>query len=245
MRILLIVLVLSSICSCAGNMFSSRTVENYYQSAGVEKYFLSDIPIWANFSETGECKRQYTTRFFDIDSLMKNYGINFEKAIQIQGMFNDDYNRMYAGYHQKAIPLSEEQLLFFKSSEKINGRIKFFEAPTFKRINLIWVDSALKNKEEKEKILKFIKSPVNDEGMPVLVSICMTKKEIEEFFPSENYKAITAEMFSIYNPSGDRAPFFRFYFDEFFRKDQELFFYSREKNNRTNIFNGVKKFTNF
>lgn len=245
MKFIALITIVLSLSSCSSNLFSSRTVENYYQSAGVEKYFLSDIPAWANFSETGECFRKYTTRYFDIDSLMKNYGINFEKAIQIQGTFNDEYNRLYDGYKQKAIPLSEEQLLFFKTSEKVNGRINFFTAPTFKRINLIWVDSALKDKDEKEKVLKFLKSPVNDLGMPVLVSLCMTKKEIEEYFPSENFKAITSEMFSIYNSKGEKAPYLRFYFDEFFKKDQELYFYSRTKNNVNNVFNGIKKFNNF
>jgi hypothetical protein len=220
-------------------------VENYYQSAGIEKYFLSDIPPWANFSERGQCNRNYTTRFLDIESVMKSFSINFADAISLQATFNDEYNRINGQYKERNIPLSDEQNLFFKASEKVNSKIKFFDTPKFNRIHLIWIDSLLKSLDEEKKLKAFLNSPVNNEGVPVLVSMCLTKKEIEEKFPNINYKSISSEMLSIYNPDGSKSPIFKFYFDQFFTKDQKIFFYSREKIQNINEFNGVFKFINF
>lgn len=233
------------LASCSGQNFQSRSVENYYQSAGVEKYFLSDIPSWANFSEKAGCFRNYSIRFFDLDQLMKNFSLDYSKAIQIQGTFNDDYNRLYTQYKGRAIPLSDEQLLFFKASEKVNGKIQFFEAPTFKRIHLIWIDSMLKSKDEEKRIRDFLKSPTNDEGVPVLVSMCLSKKEIEEKFPDFNHKIISSELMSIYNADGKRTPSLHFLFDNFFTSNQVIYFYSREKIQNNNEFIGALKFVNF
>lgn len=238
-------LVILFLVSCSSKEFKSRTIENYYQSSGVEKYFLSDIPTWANFSEVGKCFKKQSTRYFDIELLMKSFDITFPQAVQIQAVFNDDYNRLYSGLTSKTIPLSDEQILFFKASEKVNGKIKFFESPTFNKINLIWIDSMLQSPEEEKKLRAFIKSPVNDQGFPVLVSVCMSRFELELKFPDYNYKSITNEMLSVYNPDGTKSPRFNFQFKEFFKPEQILNFYSREKIQNNNEFNGITKAHNF
>lgn len=229
---------------CSNQNFKNRTIENYYQSSGVEKYFLTDLPHWANFSSEANCKRNYSIRFFDIEQIMKSFSIDFQTAIQIQATFNDDYNRLFENYKDKTIPLNDEQLLFFKSSEKVNSKINFFIPPKYKRIHLVWIDEMIKNNEDEKKLKTFLKSRVHDEGVPVLVSMCLTKKELEEKFKEENFSSITSEMMSIYSSDGSIKNLLHFELDQFFTKDQQLYFYSKSKSNN-NLFSGNIKFINY
>jgi hypothetical protein len=208
---------------CANESSKTRTIEDYYQSSGIEKYFLSEIPPWANFSATSACFRKKQIRYFDINALMKSYSIDYATAIQIQASFNDEFIRL-TKKKETIIPFAEEQLLFFRASDKVNSKIVFFDPPTYKRIHFVWVDGA-----EEDKIKKFLKSNIHDKGIPVLISFCMTKNELEEKFSESNYKMISAEMFSVFDTIGVVNPGFSLYLDQFFKDSQEVIFYSAQK----------------
>jgi hypothetical protein len=90
-----------------------------------------------------------------------------------------------------------------------------------------------------------LKSETFNLGVPVLVSLCLSRKEIEEKFKEINYKNISSEMLSVYNPDGIKTPKFKFYFDQLFEAGQELYFYSREKVILNQDFNGLLKLQNF
>jgi hypothetical protein len=228
------------IWGCANEATKTRNVESYYQSSGIEKYFLSELPPWANFSTSGVCFRKEQIRYFDILALMKSYGIDYKTAIQIQATFNDEYLSL-AKTKDSVIPFSEEQLLFFRASDKVNSKIVFFEAPTYKRIHLIWIDSV-----DEKIVKKFLKSNIHDKGIPVLVSLCLTKKEIEAKFSETNFKTITTEMLSIYDVSGAKLPGFNISLDQFFTQDQELILYTKEKNiQNINELKGKYKILNY
>lgn len=239
MRPFIFILSLFMLASCANENIKPHSVENYFQSSGVEKYFLSEIPVWANFSENGACFRKEQIRFFNIEALMKSYAINYSAAIQIQATFNDEYLRL-AKAKDTVVPFSEEQLLFFKASDQVNSKIVFFEAPSFKKIHLIWVDGA-----EDTVIKKFLKSSVHDNGVPVLFSLCLTKRELETKFSEQNFKMISTEMLSIYNEEGKKDPSFKIYLGQFFKADQEINFYTPKKINEMNELKGKFKIINY
>ena len=69
----LIMFVILSSCTSG---LKSRDIEQYYTSSGIEKYFLSDIPEWANFSQSAGCFRTKGIRYFDVNALMKSYSMN-------------------------------------------------------------------------------------------------------------------------------------------------------------------------
>ena len=116
---LMFVSVLAGSCSSG---LKPRTVDQYYVSTGVEKYFLSDLPEWANYSVSAECYRTSGIRYFNIDALMKSYSLSYNDAIQIQATFNDEYLTLkkQAGV---TLGLKEEELVFFKASERVNSNI--------------------------------------------------------------------------------------------------------------------------
>ena len=236
---LTLICMLFILFGCANEGIKSRSVENYYQSSGVEKYFLSELPAWANYSTSGECFRQKQIRFFDIEALMKSYAISYGTAIQMQATFNEEYLNL-SKTKSGVIPFSEEQLLFFKASDKVNSKIVFFETPTFKRIHLIWVDGI-----EDKKVKAFLKSNIQDRGVPILLSFCLTKAEIETKYNEAHFSIISAEMLSIYDSEGNKNPGFKILVDQFFKPDQELILYTPKKITEITELKGKFKINNY
>lgn len=239
--LLMVTSVLLSSCSSG---LKPRTVDQYYTSTGVEKYFLSDLPEWANYSVSAGCYRTSGIRYFNIDALMKSYSLSYSDAIQIQATFNDEYLALkkQAGV---TVGLKEEELVFFKASDRVNSKIKFFDAPTFKQIHLIWLDEALKGKKQEDKLRNFLQSSVQDYGFPVLISACLTKSEIEAKFPNMAIKVISAEMFSVYDATGARQPSIHTQIGEFFKPEQKLIFYSQEAKKSLDNIRGNYKVSNY
>ena len=229
--------------SCSSGM-KARNVDQFYTSTGVSKYFLSDIPDWANFSQSAGCFRAKGIRYFDIDSLMKSYSMKYTDALQIQATFNEEYLQIKKD-GKINLSLKDEEVLFFKASDKVNSKINFFDAPTFKEIHLIWLDEALKGKKEEERLKNFLNSSVHDTGFPVLISACLTKNEIEAKFPGLSIKAISAEMFSIYDDAGGKRPSMHLAIDPFFRPDQKIIFYMQETKKTVEDIRGKYKTVNY
>jgi hypothetical protein len=223
----------------------SRTVEDYYVTTGVEKYFLTDIPLWANFDQAAACYRPTSIRYFNIEALMKSYGLDYAKAIQVQASYNEELNA-FKGNLQNHIPtLKEEELLFYKVSDKVGSKIIFFDPPTFKRINIVWLDEVLDDAKKEMKLKKFLHSAVMDEGVPVIMSYCLTRDEVEKRFPDINTKMITAEMLSVYSSTGERSPGFQIELNKFFGPSQKLYFYSQQLLQKNDQLKGLFKISNY
>lgn len=232
------------ILSACNSGLKPRAVDQYYASTGVEKYFLSDIPEWANFSQSAGCFRTKGIRYFDINALMKSYSLKYAEAVQVQASFNEEY----LGLKKKAeitLSLKDEEILFFKASDKVNSKINFFEAPTFKQIHLIWLDEALKGKKQEDRLKQFLQSAVHDNGFPVLISACLTREEIEAKFPNLSLKIISAEMFSIYDEEGARLPNLHIALNAFFKPEQKIIFYTQETKKTVEDIKGAYKLANY
>ncbi len=229
--------------ACSTGM-KPRSVDQFYTSTGVAKYFLSDIPDWANFSQSAGCFRTKGIRYFDVDALMKSFSLKYPDAIQIQATFNEEFLQIKKDAKVN-LTLKDEEILFFKSSDKVNSKITFFDAPTFKQIHLIWLDEALKGEKEEERLKNFLNSSTHDAGFPVLVSACLTKDEIEAKFPGLSIKAISAEMFSIYDEEGNRKPNMHINIDPFFKPDQKIIFYMQETKKTVDDIRGKYKTANY
>ncbi|MCR9204810.1 MAG: hypothetical protein NXH75_09545, partial [Halobacteriovoraceae bacterium] len=65
-----------------------RKVEEYFVSSGVVRYFLPEIPYWANFSESAECRRNESIKYLDLKMVRGSLSLSYEEAIQLQLMLN-------------------------------------------------------------------------------------------------------------------------------------------------------------
>ncbi len=243
--IFLITILISSCASLSNSSMQPRTVEDYYVSTGVEKYFLTDIPSWANFDQKASCFRKTNIRYFDIDALMKSYGLNYNMALQVQSSFNDEFSQFKSGDEKHIVTLKEEEILFYKVSEKVNQKILFFDPPNFKRINLVWLDEVVGDPVKEKKLKQFLNSSIMNTGVPVLVSFCLTKQEIENQFTDLNVKMITAELFSVFNSQGAKTPGFKLELDQFFNPTQKIYFYSQKNSLPIDAVKGTFKILNY
>ena len=242
--VFLLLMVVSVLVGSCSSGLKPRVVDQYYVSTGVEKYFLTDLPEWANYSVLAECYRESAIRYFNIEALMKSFSLSYFDAIQIQATFNDEYLTLKKK-SEANLGVKDEEVIFFKASDKVKNKIHFFDAPTFKQIHLIWLDEALAGKKQEEKLKNFLESSVHNNGFPVLVSACLTKNEIEAKFPDVAVKVISAEMFSVYDSTGMRLPRLHTEIGAFFKPEQKLIFYSQgTKKNLINI-KGTYKVSNY
>ncbi|MGZ3787063.1 MAG: hypothetical protein ACXVLQ_00990 [Bacteriovorax sp.] len=211
----------------------------------MEKYFLTDIPSWANFDQRAACYRSTGIRYFDIDAMMKSFGLGYDKALQVQASFNEEYAQLKQSDKKHQITLKEEELLFYRVNEKVGSKIIFFESPSYKRVNLVWLDEVMGDAKKEKKLKAFLNSKVMEEGVPVLISFCLTRQEAEKRYPDLNAKMITAELFSIFDKSGKRSPGFKIDLGEFFTVSQKLYFYSQKNTTISEAILGLYKSVNY
>lgn len=243
--LLISLLLLSSCADTSSQGLKSRTIEDFYNPTGVEKYFLTDVPAWANFDQKAGCYRSSNIRYFDLDALMKSYGLTYNKALQTQATFNEEYSQFKESDKKRVTTLKEEELLFYKVSEKVSSKIIFFDPPTFKRINIVWLDEVVGDAKKEKKLKNFLNSKTMDEGAPVLISFCMTREEVEKRYPDFNAKMITAELFSVFDSTGNKTPGFKIELDQFFSPSQKLYFYSQKNSVSTDDLKGISKILNY
>lgn len=245
LALILCFLILASCSGMTDQGMKSRTVEDYYTTTGVEKYFLTDIPLWANFDQVAGCYRSTGIRYFDLNALMKSYGLDYAKALQVQATYNEELT-LFKGNDSGHVPtLKEEELLFYKVSDKVGSKITFFDPPTYKRINIVWLDEILDDAKKEKKLKTFLHSSVMDEGVPVILSYCLTRDEVEKRFPDINTKMITAEMLSVYSSDGEKAPRFQIELNKFFTPTQKIYFYSQKNSLMNDQLKGLFKISNY
>jgi hypothetical protein len=232
LKYLLIGLLLLIGCSStdADKQMKRRNLDEYFSGSGVVKYFLSDLPNWANFSQTASCQRSISPRYLNINTLISSYSYNYEEAIQLQYMYNVEMNKLKKRTEADYLPFSDEEKLFFTLSDKIQADIRTFRAPKFKRVNLVWIDPLLKNKKGFEKIVSLLRGEDMEKGHPVLISLCMNHFELESYLSksgllNRNIRYIPYEMFSAYSVKGIIEPTFQLHINQFFKENQKIFLY--------------------
>jgi len=216
-------------CACTSQL-KNRDTSQFYSGMGLEKYFLSEIPSWANFSSQGRCFRTKSLQYLDIGALMKSFNLSYEDSLQIQATFNEEYLTLKKDLSLR-LTFKDLEIIYFKASQKVSSKIKFFDTPDFKTVHLISVDDILSDKTQTRlnKLKKFLQSDVHNDGYPVLISSCMTKTEIEAIFPGQSLKILSAELFSSFNEEGEKVPGFNLSLSAFFKSHQKIKFYSQQE----------------
>lgn len=210
-----------------------RSAGQYYMSSGIEKFYLSEVPLWANFSESGQCQRSQEVRFVQIGDLMKSQNLDYSSAIQFQYLVNKQRAEKKEAYNSNYLVQKDEEIIFYDSLDKINNNIRPFVAPKFSRVHLIWIDSYLNEKHGMDKLDKLMKSKIMTQGHPVFVSLCFDNSMIKKMIDSKKsyssgIKVMPVEMTSVFNEKGESTYQHSINFDHYFRKNQKLFLFVNE-----------------
>lgn len=213
--------------SCATNNTSieNRDIEQLYQGAGVEKYFLPDLPLWANFSSSSECNREGIVRYINFETIRDSYSLDYVEMVHMQHMLNRRFETARAESDQE-LYLKDEAFIFYNVYEQVIGGGRDFLAPTFPKLSLVWVDPYLSNPAEIGKILE--RSDVG-KGHPVLVSACLNSKALEKLTEKNEWsrfgaKLLGQEMFSPYTSNNKLTHDYVLDFDKFFPGKQMTLF---------------------
>lgn len=221
------ILTLSLLMACS-QAPATRDVEEFYQGSGVEKYFLSNIELIEKAKNTHSCKRTEEFRYFRLDKLVEDYKINFQQGLQVQALFNQEHLAIKEEI-KMPLPRKDEEAMFYRAVDKARNEIYFFYAPEFKRIHLIWFDEVMGSEAKIKKLKNFLNSGVHDNGVPVIVSSCLTKKMLESYLNQSINKAITLGMFSLYDSDLKNHQQLVLDLKALFKADQKLILYTQDK----------------
>ena len=246
MNKIICILLLSFLISCSNlpinnNQFQRRDNGKYYTPSAIQKFFLSPIPNWLNFSRSGDCRKRFSPRYFNLQGLMNQYSLSYNEAIQFQIMFNLNYERKLKEFSITKVSLKEEEELFYKTQDSILAKNFKFLVPRFNRLNLIWIDPIIKNKNLKS----FVDSNMFNEGHPVFLSLCYSLSEIDKIIENEkleefDFRILSYESYSIYQRDGSEGNLFSLDLSEFF-KEKDLFLYLPIKREKPKEFKGEFK----
>jgi len=210
MRIISVLLFIIYGCSTNNGSNSKLDLDQVYIGAGMEKYYLADLPGWANFSSSGKCQRSEPIRFINFESMYKSYSFTYEELIQFQFMLNKKFYSYKESTGRETVFLKDEVFIMHNVHEQILGGAREFILPKFNRINLIWIDEALTNSEKLNDLKKLMYSAEMEKGHPVFISLCLNAVELEKFiqklgFTKLGVKGISQSMFSPFNTNMEMA----------------------------------------
>lgn len=225
---IILVQFLASCTTTSPVSLQRRSEDEYYLSTGQVRYFLSEIPYWANGSKSGKCFRRESSRYFDIKALRQSYNLTYEEAIQLQFAYNLELFQLRKQNTSGVLPLSQEEELFLQVSEKISSNIKSLQIPDYNRINVIWIDS-ISDANRAQTLKRFLNSENGMKGYPILLSFCHSSLELSEWFQNKvgNMTAKFAghELLSPYDDISELTPEMSTFWDQLFKPSQNVTFY--------------------
>lgn len=215
-----IILFCACISACSTNdpFVKSLDPKNIYNNSSLERYYLSDLPKWANFSSSSDCLRESPIRFMNFQELKGNYSLDYQQFVHFQHMLN----RRFTQFRSKAkspLNLKDETYIFYDVLELLLGASYDFTAPNFAKVSLLWIDPHL---EELEVTRQYLKRDDLLEGHPIIVSACLSSLEMEGLAQRYGWNALGAkvigsEMFAPYAPSASRLNDFVLDVEKFFQ----------------------------
>lgn len=205
-----------------------RNVETFFDNSGFVRYFLPELPDWANYSTSGQCFRQKRVRYYDISALRVSFFIDYEQAVQQQLTFNQLISRNLESEYKKYVSLEDEERYFFEASEKVQSGIKTFRKPVFKTVHVVWIDRVM---NDPKKLKKLMNSSRMEKGHPVFLSMCLSRSEVSDYLrkhklDNRNIRIISQEMFTPFDQQNNRLPMVALDLGALFDQKQKILFFN-------------------
>lgn len=230
-----------------------RALDEFYHPSGIVKYFLPDLPSWANGSHSGACHRTENIRYFQMKEISAAYNLNRTDILQAQMSFNQEKENILSIARLDPnldpnlpvlLPPRQEEILFYQSLDKVQAKFYAFVTPAYKRINLLWADQFIEWKnDENNKLSPQLQKTVAQKmmghswatsGHPVLISLCLTVKQLEKALvgsaaADQNIRLLGSESMTPFLEDFKLTAFPMVPLSVIFAKEQELHLYSPDK----------------
>lgn len=245
MRIIIFTLLVIILTGCPSSPIQKRDVSDMNSvSMGnkFEKYFLPDLPSWANFSTVGKCQRKHQIRYLDFKQLSRSYSLNYEQSIQFQLMVNKKF-LSFTQSTGKGIRLKDESYIFYNSYNQVKGGAKEFKSPNYNRIHVIWIDPILNDNGKIRALRNKLNSSAMESGYPMFMSMCLADYELEAFIEDNKFKdfsvmKISQELFNLYDTDMNKNYSYQIYLDKLL-ENKEIYLFTPDGKSLSNI-HGVK-----
>ncbi len=221
-------------------MFQRAPIEQVYSSAGSEQYFLNELPDWFNVSNSGRCHKNYSVKYLDLSKLQNSFSMSYDKAVFIQYLYNVELQSYQSTTRASTFSLNDQDNHFQNILDRVQSGVQGFPLPSYKRVNLVWIDSYLKDGTTKLELQNLMKSEEMHLGHPVFVSLCLSATELEKLLDelklaNENIKFITYEALSIFTVNKTASFQLHLNLAPFFKKEQELHLYLNKQSRPTEL----------
>jgi hypothetical protein len=246
MKLIFILILLLQACSHSSDLtkMQAKPMDEFYQGAGIEKFFMADVPMWINFSSHGKCRRENPIRYLDYYKLNGSYGFSYEVITQMQIMLNRRYQSYVYSAKLSGLQPKDEAFLFHTVMDQVEGGARELIIPKQKDINLIWIDGFFRTTEAVRKFQKFSESDAAHSAIPVWVSLCYSEKEMAEL--AKKYKIelpvgriISAESFTPFDAEFKLSYEFSLNFTQLFPGANLKMFYHDDR--MPTVFKGIDK----
>ncbi len=232
----LLLFILTSCTSSQDRTFKRVNVDQFYRESGVVRYFIPNLPSWANVSIENGCKRGKSITYLHIKNVMNSFSLSYMESIQLQLQYNMEKEQA-SNFKSSPLSVQDEEKLFFKSLDIIRAKNFPFKIPKFNRVNFVNVDDFLSGKEKA--LRNLMNSSVMFEGRPVLFSQCLRREELVKRLTKEKVNISGARLFSyeLLSPflnNGVNTGLEGIDFSQIFQKKQRIYFY-HQKNSPRNI----------
>ncbi len=224
-------LVLVLLFSCGtGEVRRSLDTATPYRSAGVEQFFLTELPSWANFSASGQCLKTNSFHYLDFSKLMSVYQLKYAQMIELQAQYNERLEDYFRSTAVRFLKPTEETSFFSNTLEQVRGGVRHFKLPPVTEVEVIWLEGFLQQKKVEE--LKVLASKNRfDEKLPILLSTCHSRQSlnlwlIENGLEQVGFYLLSAEWLNPFGSDGTLKPGLRLEISELIGKEIKVHYFS-------------------
>lgn len=153
-----------------------------FQGAGIEQFFLPELPNWANGSVGGHCHRDTSVRYLDYAALERIHGLDFTSRVELQTQYNRKWQAKLNGKDVMGVSPQEEAAMFNETLEQIRGGLRELRFPAEGPIHLVWWESLQPGKNFKTWLKKLA-----DRGEAiVLVGLCTSTSALDAWLEEQD-----------------------------------------------------------
>lgn len=189
--------------SCSSPVTRQNIDETPYQTSGIEKFFLPELPAWANNSASGQCFKKHNFQYLDFPKLAVSYELKYSQLVELQAQYNEKLESYFRSTAIRFVKPVEEAAFFSNTLEQVRGGVKHFKIPSgADKVEIIWLDGFIAANQVNE-LKKMNETHRFDDSLPVLFSSCMSKQDlnqwlIENDLDQEGFYTLSAEWLTPY-----------------------------------------------
>ncbi len=131
-------LALALLVACGGAEVKFPTTP--YQGAGHERFFLAELPAWANGSISAGCARGLSVRYLDYAALAKTHALDYRQRVELQTQFNLKWRERFSGSQSPGLSPQEEMVFFMETLGQVKGGQRHHRFPENVPTQVVWWD---------------------------------------------------------------------------------------------------------